>query len=463
MRACVDAITLPESSRCPVGIHMSQTSPPRSQKRILVVEDSPFFLNVTHRRLESELGVDVIDASCLEDARRVIQQEGDSIFLCILDIVLPDAPRGEVVDLAVDHGLPCIVFTSMFSDEVREEVLSKPVIDYVTKDSPASLDFMIHLIRRLVSNAETKVMVVDDSRSARHYLVDLLTLYRFQVLEASDGLEALEVLGRNPEIRLIVTDYYMPRMDGFELVKQTRKTHPAAELAIIGLSSSGSGPLSARFIKNGANDFLNKPFLREEFFCRVSQNMDNLDYIQELSRAAQFDSLTELYNRRFLFQVVEPFLAQARRDGRNPVVAMMDIDHFKLVNDTYGHDAGDIVLVHVARALRQFVRRKSDILARVGGEEFCLFLPEMAPEAVAGFFESLRETVAGARISLDDAAKTELQVTISIGVCDQIADSFRDMLRHADRHLYGAKIGGRNRVSIMSVDTLPDTVPMADE
>jgi diguanylate cyclase (GGDEF)-like protein len=445
-----------------IGITMPRRSQPKQQRRILVVEDSPFFLNVTHRRLESDLGVVVLDATNLAEARRIIEREGDKLFLCILDIVLPDAPHGEVVDLAVEKGLPCIVFTSMFSDEVREEVLSKPVIDYVTKDSPASLDFMTHLIRRLVSNAETKVLVVDDSRSARRYVVDLLSLYRFQVLEANDGADALDSLNAHPDIRLIVTDYFMPNMDGFELVKRVRQTHPPAELAIIGLSSSGSGPLSARFIKNGANDFLNKPFLREEFFCRVSQNMDNLDYIRDLARAAQYDPLTDLYNRRFLFEAAEPFLAQARRDGRAPVVAMMDIDHFKTVNDTYGHDAGDTVLIGVAETLRRFVRRRSDILARVGGEEFCLFLPEIAPDAVGPFFESLRRAVSDSPVPLDDDSGTVISVTVSIGVCDRSENTFRDMLRNADRCLYAAKRAGRNRVCIDSEDPLSDSALLTD-
>jgi len=425
-----------------------------------VVEDSPFFLNVTHRRLEAELGVLVMDAASLAEARRIIEQHGDDLFLCVLDIVLPDAPNGEVVDLAVDRGLPCIVFTGMFSDQMREEVLSKAVIDYVTKDTPASLDFMTHLIRRLVSNSETKVLVVDDSRSARRYVVDLLKLYRFQVLEASDGVQALAMLDSYSDVRLVVTDYYMPNMDGFELVKQIRKRYTPAELAIIGLSSAGSGPLSARFIKNGANDFLNKPFLREEFFCRVSQNMDNLDYIRDLSHAAQFDPLTDLYNRRFLFEAAEAFLAQVRRAGKTPVVAMLDIDHFKRINDTYGHDAGDTVLVAVAETLHTFVRRKSDVLARVGGEEFCLFAPEIAPDSLKAFFDSLREAIAQAEIALDDDAQTVVSVTVSVGVCDQVKPSFREMLRHADRCLYAAKAAGRNRVCIESVDPVPETVPL---
>jgi len=442
---------------------MPLASIPKEYRHILVVEDSPFFLNVTHRRLEADLNVTVLDAATMADARVIMEREKEKLFLCVVDLVLPDAPKGEIVDLAVEHGMPCIVFTSMFSDEVREEVLSKPVIDYVTKDSPASLDYMSNLIRRLVSNAETKVLLVDDSRSARSYVRDLLALYRFQVLEAANGVDALEILSKTPDIRLIVTDYYMPKMDGFELVKQVRKTFAPSELAIIGLSSSGSGPLSARFIKYGANDFLNKPFLREEFFCRVSQNMENLDYIRDLSYAAQYDPLTNLYNRRFLFEAAEPFIAQARRKKARPVVAMLDIDHFKSVNDTFGHDAGDAILIGMADRLRGFIRRKSDILARIGGEEFCLFAPEMDPDCVAEFFENLRKVVADTPIPMDDEDEPKgLEITVSIGVCDEPTGSFREMLRQADRCLYAAKAAGRNCVRITSTCPSPDDSPSDD-
>ncbi|KAA5607176.1 diguanylate cyclase [Roseospira marina] len=441
---------------------MPASEPSRDPRRILVVEETPFFLNVTHRRLETQLNVTVLDAGTLAEARAVIEREGPSLFLCVVDLVLPDADSGDIVDLAIENGLPCIVFTSMFSDEVREEVLSKKVIDYVTKDSPASLDYMTHLITRLVGNAETKVLVVDDSRSARSYVCDLLHLYRFQVLEAADGVQALSILRETPDIRLIVTDYFMPRMDGFELVKQVRNIFAPTDVAIIGLSSAGSGLLSARFIKYGANDVLNKPFLREEFFCRISQNMDNLDYIRDLEHAAQFDPLTDLYNRRFLFEAAEPFLSQARREGSNPVVAMMDIDHFKSVNDTFGHDAGDAILVGIAETLRRLLRRRSDILARVGGEEFCLFAPELAPEAVEGFFEKLRNAVADMPIALaDNDSRKSIKITMSIGVCDRPMASFNEMLRRADRCLYAAKAAGRNCVRIESRNPHPASIPLS--
>ena len=418
--------------------------PDQGPGKILIVEDSQFFLNVISRRIESEIKAETLLAASLSQAMKQIEEHEEEISLCCIDLMLPDAPNGEIVDLVVEKKLPCIVFTGVYSDEIREEILSRKVIDYVTKDSPDSLDYLVGLIRRLTRNANTVAMVVDDSRSARQYVRDLLSLYRFNTIEACDGADALEKLEANPEIRLIITDYYMPKMDGFELIKRARKHRTRSDLAIIGLSSGGSGPMSARFIKYGANDFLNKPFLREEFFCRVSQNMDNIDLIRDLAIRASVDPLTGLSNRGVLFDMAPPLVAQARRSGQRSAVAVIDVDFFKKVNDTYGHDAGDKVLTGIAKILRTSFRRESDIVARLGGEEFCVVVPEAQADCVADQFDQLRADIAAARFDVGHGKS--IGVTASIGVTSSQSSKFEDMLAVADHLLYDAKALGRDRV-----------------
>ena len=424
---------------------MNKASGPNGKPgKILIVEDSQFFLNVISRRIKLEIDTKTLLASSLSEATQQIEAHADEISLCCIDLMLPDAPNGEIVDLVVEKQLPCIVFTGVYSDEIREEILSRKVIDYVTKDSPDSLDYLMGLIRRLTRNAGTVAMVVDDSRSARQYVRDLLELYRFRTVEACDGVEALEKLEANPDIRLVITDYYMPRMDGFELIKRARKHQSRSELAIIGLSSGGSGPMSARFIKYGANDFLNKPFLREEFFCRVSQNMDNIDLIRDLAIRASVDPLTGLSNRGVLFDMAPPLIAQARRSGQRSLVGVIDIDFFKNVNDTYGHDAGDKILAGVAQILRSNFRRESDIVARLGGEEFCVVVPDAPGGCITSQFDQLREEISAAQFDVGHGKSISL--TVSIGVASTQASKFEDMLAVADHLLYDAKALGRNRV-----------------
>jgi diguanylate cyclase (GGDEF)-like protein len=432
-------------------------APEGPQGKILIVEDSQFFMHVLKRRIGQDLGFDIIAAETLAEARTAIEVHGSDLFLCLIDLVLPDAPNGEIVDLMTENKLPTVVFTGAFSEDLREQVLSLNVIDYVTKDSPASLEYLVSMVRRLCLNAHLKAIVVDDSKTARAYIRDLLRLYRFQVLEATNGEEALDLLKEHPDARLVVTDYYMPKVDGFELTKQIRKTHSRAQLAVIGVSTGGNAPLSARFIKYGANDFINKPFLREEFFCRIAQNMDNLDYINALSRAAQLDPLTGLHNRRFLYEAAGKSLATTLRAGGRPAVAVVDLDNFKAINDTHGHDVGDQVLVALAEVLRETVKRKSDIVARFGGEEFNIFTPDLHPDLAFTFFDGIRAAVGEKCIDIPNVGC--IQVTCSIGVTVQPDEDLRIMIQRADVLLYRAKEAGRNQVV---VDNLAESEQITD-
>ncbi len=412
-------------------------------KKLLMVEDSNFFRSVVEKRLKKVLDIDVVFAGSLSEARDILRDGLEHYFLALLDLVLPDAPDGEIVDLVQDTGLPVIVFSSTFDEALRERLMSRKVIDYIVKDSQASLGYLTWIVQRLYRNGFVQALVVDDSETARHYLRDLLTLYQFTVHEAESAHEALDIVAENPGIRLIVTDYNMPGMDGFELITTLRETYARDELAIIGISANGNAPTSAKFIKYGANDFLNKPFFREEFFCRICQNMDMLDNAQALADAARKDFLTDLPNRRCFFETSATLLSAARRAGSRPLVALLDIDHFKRINDTYGHDAGDDVLIGVARQLESCMQRDSDIAARIGGEEFAIFAYDLAGHAVIDFFESIRRSIAESHYP---TTQGPLQVTVSIGVCSNGADNIEDMLKIADERLYRAKQTGRNRV-----------------
>ncbi len=178
----------------------------------------------------------------------------------LLDLNLPDAQHGEIVDFVLGKDIPSIVFTAQFEEEIRAQMLNKKVIDYVLKDSPSTIGYLVSLVHRIKNNMHTKTLVVDDSKSSRKHLVDLLRLQKLQVFEAQSGVEALAMLEKYPDISLVVTDYHMDNMDGLALTHNIRKKFSHEDLAIIGVSSYGNNVISAKFIKHGANDFLNKPF-----------------------------------------------------------------------------------------------------------------------------------------------------------------------------------------------------------
>jgi diguanylate cyclase (GGDEF)-like protein len=411
--------------------------------KILVVEDAKFFLSILTSKL-TNAGFEVVTASTMAEAGRRITEHAGTIFLAVLDLHLPDSPDGEVVDLAVERGLPVVVYTGNFSEDVRDRVLSKKVIDYVVKEDPSSLDYLVNLLGRLLRNRGIKALVVDDASTARKYTSDLLRQYQFQVVEAADGVEALGVIEREGDVRLVISDYHMPRMDGFQLIKAIRKDYGRDRIAIIGVSSSGSSTLSARFIKSGANDFLNKPYLREEFFCRVQMNVDMLEQVSALKAAATVDYLTGVGNRRSFFTGVAPLFAAARRGQAPLAVGLIDVDSFKEINDRFGHDTGDGVLAGLARQLAGHVR-DTDVLARFGGEEFCVVAFNLPASHASAYFERLRQLVEETPITTPAGTFT---VTISIGVCTGLRDTIDQMITVADGELYAAKRAGRNRVMV---------------
>lgn len=408
---------------------------------ILVVDDSKFFLSVLTSKLRSA-GFQVIGAASIAEARDVLENRRDEIFMALLDLFLPDGPEGEVVDLAIAHGVPSVVFTGNYSEDTRDRVLSKQVIDYVVKDDPSSLDYLASLVHRLNYNRSIRALVVDDASTVRKYMVDLLKLYQFQVIEASNGEQALQRLADTDDIRLVITDYHMPVMDGFQLIKNIRKTWRRDQVAVIGVSSSGSSTLSAKFIKSGANDFLNKPFLREEFFCRIAMNIALLEQVDALKAAATTDYLTGIPNRRSFFERAQPLMAAAKRGQAEVAVGLIDLDHFKSINDTHGHEAGDIALAAVARLLVAECRQ-TDLVARYGGEEFCVLAFNLEADKRDTYFERLRSRINDLRI---DFAGKQLSLSASIGVSGNAELGLDAMIAEADCQLYRAKEEGRNRV-----------------
>ncbi|HEY3356722.1 MAG TPA: diguanylate cyclase [Polyangia bacterium] len=410
--------------------------------RVLIVEDSRTFAAIVRSTVAAQLGFPTVVARSLADAKALLDGGDADFTAAVLDLLLPDSDGGEIVDLVTAHGIPVIVLTGTFTPQLRDRILSKSIVDYFVKTDPQCLDQAIAAIRRLHTNRRTAVLVVDDSRPMRTLIAGLLQALGLRVLTADCAEEGLAVLAANPGIRMVLTDYQMPGMDGCQLVSKIRETHSRTDLAVIGLSTEGTHSLSARFLKLGANDFLPKPFLREEFFCRVLQNLDILDYIESMREAAYRDFLTGLRNRKYFFEhCVAPHLA-AHAGGASLAVAMLDVDHFKRVNDTYGHDGGDAALRHLAALLGEHLP-EAHTVARFGGEEFCALVPAVDRAAATAVFERLRARVEASPAQHDG---TPISFTISVGVALLPRASLDERVRRADELLYQAKASGRNRV-----------------
>lgn len=419
-------------------------------QRVLIVENSRSYAGMLAEAVEDGLHLPVTLVRTMAEAEAALAAHAD-IFLVLSGLVLPDAGEDAIIERFSSTGLPVVVVSSKYDEALRERVLGRSVVDYVIKSAPGHLDYLAWLVQRLERNRRIGALVVDDAASARLMVAELLSSYGFRVLLAGNGEQALAAVEQDAGIRLVITDHEMPGMTGIELTAKLRERYPRDRLAIVGVSGANKGELVARFLKNGANDFLHKPFSREEFFCRVSQNVDNLDLIGTLQDLATKDFLTGLSNRRHFFDLAERRIEALHAAGRNAAVATIDIDHFKKINDTWGHDGGDLALKAVARALQAHMRAE-DVVARFGGEEFVVLAGDLDAEGARAYFEALRERIAEVTVELPDGRSFSL--TTSVGVC-RLPAGGADVPMHAalnesDRQLYLAKAGGRNRVEMTS-------------
>lgn len=409
-------------------------------EKVLLVEDAKFFGSMIEKRLRTGMGLEAVWVETLQEAREALEDSAD-FTLALLDLTLPDASGTDVVELVCAHGIPSLVFSSTYERQIRDEVMRLGVIDYVIKESPASLNYLFAAINRVLLNRTRKVLVAEDSEPVRKILVDTLERFQLQVVAAADGEEALKLFNSDPQISLVVTDFEMPKMNGLELTKTLLRDAVDRKFSIIGLSAVTDADLRIQFIKAGAADFLMKPFEIEELFCRISQNLNILDQLELLHHQANNDFLTGIYNRRYFFESGKTKVAQAVRSGETCAIVMLDIDNFKSINDSYGHDAGDHVLIEIADRLRISTRR-SDLLARLGGEEFCKLL--IAP-SIEGLRKIARELLNAIGYQPIELPEGEISVTASIGIAYGKNADLDSLIEHADALLYSGKNNGRNR------------------
>ncbi len=411
-------------------------------EKILIVEDNKTLAKLIAKKIQASLDVEVDVAYTLTEAKLFIARY--TYFLTLLDIHLPDAPNGEVVDYVTKKKLHIIVLSENIDKEFRKKILQKNVIDYINKNGVEDINYIIQTIQRLQNNQKHKVLVVDDSRIFRQQMLKILENLFFKVITVAHGEEAVGMLKAQPDISLVLTDYNMPVMDGLELTQEIRKTHTKNELCILALSSNDDDEVTALFLKSGANDYIKKPFSKEEFSCRVNNSIEALENIQMITNYANRDYLTGLYNRRYFFKAMNEYVKQVKENGETFAIGMIDIDHFKNVNDTYGHDVGDKVITSLADILRSSTNPK-DLVSRFGGEEFCVVLKNTNQHRAKEIFNRLREETENFIYQLEN--EEYVKFTISIGaVMFNEEESLQENIDEADMLLYKVKNSGRNQV-----------------
>jgi len=303
----------------------------------------------------------------------------------VTDLNLPDARDGAAVELVTQSRIPCIAFTGNFSTELRAMVLKLGVADYVLKNSQSDILYVVKMIQRLRSNADMRVLVVDDFKATREYLGRVLESQCFDVVTVDSGETALEELERNCACRIMLIDLVMEGMDGFELLEEVRKRFDVTQMSIIGLSGKASSEQVARFMKYGGNDFLIKPFEQEQVCCRVNTNAQLLE---------QFDRLAELNEKK------NRLMSMAAHDIRGPLGVVLSAA--SMLKREVSSEQGKMVtslLADAADEMEELLNSLLDISV-VQATELCLKLERV------DLVELVNRVIAGMQIQLDAKDQT---------------------------------------------------------
>ena len=408
--------------------------------KILIIDDSLSICNTLKSLIESDIDINILIAKSLKESAQIILKEKGVFDVILADLGLPDAPNGEVIDFLSKFSIPIVVLTGTDNIDIENKFRNKNIVDYIIKDGISALNYATLIVKRIILNKDVKVLVVDDSKSFVQKSVDLLNRYKINALCAFDGEEALEVLKANKDIKIVLTDYMMPKLDGLELTKKIRRNYQKDELSIIVTSNDTSKRIPAKFLKYGANDFLYKGFSNEEFFARINSNIEIIELFDEIKNKANKDHLTGLYNRRYLFNIGNEIYNDCKTNNKVFAIAILDIDNFKRINDTYGHDIGDIALKEVAVILNKNIS-SNGLISRLGGEEFCICFYNRNEDEVKELLEYIRKDFEKNVIEIKDI---QLKYTISIGCSFDFGINIDAMIKNADEYLYEAKKDGRN-------------------
>jgi len=448
--------------------------------RVLIVDDIPINIKLLETRLMAEYYT-VLTATSGQEALDICANEDVDIIL--LDVMMPGMDGFEVCKkLKADshtHHIPVVMVTALDQPQDRiagleagaEEFLSKPIDSVQLLARVKSLVRLKTLTDELRARAETgQQIAVEDSLR----VMDTITVDGSNVLivdtnvnhaaRLKQGLEVnhrVDILGdpsqavialAEKSYELIILSMALDGFDPLRVCSQMRALDQGRNVPIILVSDEADKAQVVRALELGVNDFIMRPVEHHELVARVRTQIRRFRYAAELrdsvSSAMQLaiiDDLTGLYNRRYFDRHLDVMLSKAQQQGRKMAVMMLDIDHFKAVNDTYGHEAGDDILKDFAYRIQQNVRGV-DLPCRYGGEEFVVLMPDTSQDDAANIAERVRAAVENSHFAT--RSNQSIAITVSVGVSLNLEgyDMPDKLLKRADVALYHAKDSGRNRV-----------------
>jgi len=449
--------------------------------RVLVVDDIPANVKLLEARLSAEY-FDVLTACSGAEALDICERERVDVVL--LDVMMPELDGFEtcrrIKANPKTHHVPVVLVTALdqVSDKVRglqggaDDFLTKPVdeIALVTRvKNLARLKMLTDemLMRALtgrqngmsedaalikaLSEERARILIVEDEpRAAARYLEWLSPLH--EPLAVGSPQDALRLLA-DKEFDLLVVNLTLANADALRLCSQTRSLDRTRHLPIIVLVEPGDEARLLRALDMGVNDYVMRPIDRNELLARIRTQVKRKRYsdhlrnrLEESIEAAMIDPLTGLHNRRYMECHLATLVEEAQRNSRHLSVLLADIDHFKQVNDTYGHDVGDAVLREFSVRFRRNTRG-IDLACRFGGEEFIVIMPDTSMARAYQVGERLRVAIAADAFQVPPGLGIHLTASVGIATLECPEDTPETVFRRADSALFAAKRRGRNRVA----------------
>ncbi len=307
-----------------------------------------------------------------------------------------------------------------------------------------------------------KVLIAEDENVSRMVLAKALANHEYEVLQARDGQEAWDVFqSEREDIYIAVLDWQMPGMDGIELCQRIKGASLSHYVYVIFLTGKRDIENIVKGLETGADDYLTKPFDRRELLSRIKVGLRLIGFEKALREANQklhtlaiTDGLTGIFNRRAVLESLRSEISRAVRENSSFCLIMLDIDHFKKINDTYGHSAGDKVLVEIVNRMKSALR-PYDVIGRYGGEEFVVGISKTDSKINRVIAERLCTCICERPFQIEDR---KIDVSVSLGVVgfmpsrdNDINDLLEAKIKAADIALYKAKEAGRNRAAYDSV------------
>lgn len=430
---------------------MSETT---FRPRLLVADDSPAQRQSVRAELEG-LDIEIAEAENGIVALKMVNRFRPD--LVTLDIEMPTLNGYRVLDQLRSNEptmtLPVIMISGRPSEAERLRALEAGAIEYFSKPFPRGelSQLVSDVLRRIEANRETSIYCIDAAENVRLQIESRIKTHGYRCRSFADAPALISALAEET-CDIVLLDLHLPAQATYQVLDYLKREPRHMVTGVIGLTRCGVRKDLIHAFQLGVQDFIRKPFYGEELLARLDHLMSVKRFQSNLERIAAIDPLTALPNRGELNRRMDIEVARAVRDQTCLGILMVDIDHFKRVNDELGHPAGDRVLSAVAKTLRDELRL-TDVIGRYGGEEFVLVLPKASEAGMQLLGERLRRAVEDLRVDVGDQ---HVGVTVSIGGCVWSPDEVRQQLSRdklvqpADAELYRAKHAGRNCVLVVA-------------